>query len=541
MLIPCTLIRASERYLLPCIVLIVLVVYSPVAWHDFINYDDNVYVYENPNLVSGLTIDVIIRSFTTVYEVNWIPLTWISHALDVQLFGMNPAGHHVVNLLLHAANSVALYIILKRMTKASWRSALVALLFALHPLHVESVAWVAERKDVLSAFFGLLTFYMYCRYVETLRPRWYFFTLLFFVFGLLSKPMLVTLPLVLLLLDYWPLGRFISRQPIDKQLVRCELGRLLAEKIPFLILSIASSLITYLVQKSQGELVQGYSLISRAEKAGIAYVTYLHKMIWPAKLAVLYPFSLYPPSNYNIIFSLALILAISASVLLLRKRSPFLVVGWAWYIITLLPVIGLIQIGHHSVADRYTYIPLIGIFIILAWGGTQLFEAYGLRMDLLCGMWGIIIIIMILLTSLQLRHWKDGFSIFSHTVAVTKNNWVALHNLGLIYYERGDVDTAVTLYKESIKSKPSYSLPYVGLGVAYMSKNEVDAAIDAFTWALKFDPISPPAHYSLGSIYITRGDRQRAMEELQALQQTDSPYTQMLFDKLNSLNNKQLN
>ncbi|MFZ4855037.1 MAG: tetratricopeptide repeat protein [Desulfuromonadaceae bacterium] len=521
-----------EKYLLPAIIIITLAIFSPVAWHDFINLDDDVFVYANPNMKSGLTLESIHWAFTTPHEVNWIPLTWISHLLDVTLFGMNAGAHHVVNLLLHTASSALLFLFLKRATACPWRSVAVAFLFALHPLHVESVAWVAERKDVLSAFFGMLTLYAYTRYTEKPDVPRYLLTLFLFLLGLLSKPMLVTLPAVLLLLDLWPLGRLHGTAAESVSVARTTPFRLLMEKIPFFILSLSSSVITYMVQQAEGELAQGYTLLSRAGKACIAYVTYLQKMVWPVKLALLYPFSKYPPTTTQIVFSFVLLLLITAAVIWLWRRAPYLVTGWGWYLVTLLPVIGLIQIGQHSVADRYTYIPLIGIFMMVAWGVPQLMEGWKYRNSALSCLAGFCLAAMILLTSLQLRHWEDAFTILTHTIAVTESNWVAQNNLGLIYLGNGRVNEAVFHFKESIKAKPSYVLAHLNLGVAYMEAKEHGLALESFKWVLQFDPLNPAAHYSRGRIYIAQGDKQRALQEYQALQQVGSSFAPMLLEMI---------
>jgi tetratricopeptide (TPR) repeat protein len=521
-----------EKYLLPAIILITLAVFSPVAWHDFINLDDDMFVYANPNMKSGLSFKSIRWAFTTPHEVNWIPLTWISHLLDVTLFGMNAGGHHVVNLLLHTASSTLLFLFLRRATGAPWQSAAVALLFALHPLHVESVAWVAERKDVLSAFFGMLTLYAYTRYAEKPDVPRYLLTLFLFLLGLLSKPMLVTVPVVLLLLDWWPLGRLHGSAAARVSDYRTTPFRLLAEKIPFFILSLCSSVITYMVQQAEGELAQGYTLLSRAGKASIAYITYLQKMVWPVKLAVLYPFSKFPPTSTQITLSCLLLMLITASVILLWKKAPYLLTGWGWYLVTLLPVIGLIQIGQHSVADRYTYIPLIGIFIMVAWGLPQLMSGWNSRNAVLTSLAGVCLVAMIALTSLQLRHWENAFTILTHTIAVTENNWVAQNNLGLLYLGEGRVNEAVFHFRESIKAKPSYVLAHLNLGVAYLTANEFTPALESFRWALQFDPLNPSAHYSRGRIYVIQGDKQRALEEYQALQQAGSSFAPMLLDMI---------
>jgi hypothetical protein len=289
---------------------------------------------------------------------------------------LNPAGHHAVNLLLHIANSGLLFIFLKRATGLPWQSAAVTFLFALHPLHVESVAWVAERRDVLSTFFMMLTLYSYTRYTENKNIRLYCLSLLFFVLGLLSKPMLVSLPILLLLLDWWPLSRTVRS---DSAAAWSIFLRLFSEKIPFCLLSLCSSIITYRVQQAVGELPQGYTFVSRLGKSCIAYTTYMTKMVWPADLAILYPFSKYPPSNIKIMLSAIILVTITAAVFLLYKRYPFLITGWLWFLITLLPVVGLIQIGQHSVADRYTYIPLTGLFVIVVWGASRLLEQWRYR------------------------------------------------------------------------------------------------------------------------------------------------------------------
>jgi hypothetical protein len=522
-----------ERYLLPAIVILTLAVFSPVAWHDFISFDDDVFVYENPNIRAGLTFEAIRWAFTTAHEVNWIPLTWMSHMLDVQLFGLNAGGHHLVNLLLHAASSGLLFVFLKRVTGASWRSAAVAMLFAVHPLHVESVAWVAERKDVLSAFFGMLTLLSYAWYSEKPGAGRYLTTLLLFLLGLLSKPMLVTLPVVLLLLDYWPLGRMPAVAEWRRAGLRSGTIRLFVEKVPFFALSACSSVITYLVQQTGGQLPQGYTLMSRAGKACIAYVNYLYKMVWPVDLAILYPFPKYQPSSAKMLVCAVILLAISAAVLWLRQRSPYLVTGWCWYFVTLLPVIGLIQIGQHSIADRYTYMPLIGIFIMVAWGAPQILARWPSRGIMLGGISAAVLATMIVLTSLQLRRWLNGFTIFSHTVAVTKDNWVAQNSLGLIYLQSGKTDEAIRLFKESIDSKPSYALAHLNLGAAYLITGEYDKAIESFRWSIRFGGANPKAHNGLGLAYLKLGKRELALSEYRILDESGSPYAADLLEMIN--------
>jgi tetratricopeptide (TPR) repeat protein len=300
------------------------------------------------------------------------------------------------------------------------------------------------------------------------------------------------------------------------------------------ILAVCSSIITYLVQHAEGELVQGYTLMSRAGKACIAYMTYLYKMLWPADLAVIYPFSKYPPGSAKILVSAVGLLFISGLVLWLGRRFPYLVTGWFWYLVTLLPVIGLIQIGQHSVADRYTYIPLIGIFIMVAWGVPRLLEGWKSRKAILCGISASCLAAMIILTTLQLKHWKNSFTIFSQAVAATEDNWVAQNNLGLTYLDAGRIDEAILHLRESIRAKPSFALAYYNLGTAYLKKNEFDPAIEAFTWVLQLDPHNAQAHYSLGQIFIVQGNRQLAMAHYQELQKNGSAFAPSLLELINA-------
>lgn len=528
-----TLSKRSAAYLLPAIILITLAAFSPVLWNDFINFDDDVFVYANPNIASGLTLEAVRWAFTSGHEANWIPLSLLSHALDVQMFGMNPAGHHAVNLLLHVASSCMLFMFFKKATAAPWKSAAVAFLFALHPLHVESVAWVAERKDVLSTFFGMLTLCLYLRYSEKPGIGRYCAALGCFTLGLLSKPMLVTLPLILLLLDWWPLGRTGVISVADFFCQRSVATRLIFEKIPFMILSACSSMITYRVQQVVGELPQGYTFVSRAGKACIAYTTYLYKMIWPVDLAILYPFSKYPPSNTIILGSALFLILITTAVFLYGRQFPYLITGWMWYLITLLPVIGLIQIGQHSVADRYTYIPLTGLFVIMAWGLPQLLVQLSYRDVIAGGAAACAIVVMMILTFCQLLYWKNSETLFKRTLEVTEDNWVIHSNLGLVYLNQGRIDEAFRQFNQSIKAKPSYSLAYLNLGAAYITTSEYEKAVDAFTWSLKFDRGSPKAHFGLGVAYLGLGKRENALIEYQVLQELDDSSAAMLLERIN--------
>lgn len=514
--------KRRDVYILTAIALMTLAVFSPVLWHGFIDFDDPGIVTLNPAIQAGLTLDGIRWAFTSGYMANWMPLTWVSHMLDVQLFGMNPAGHHAVNILLHAFSSSLLFLFLNQSTSAPWRSAAVAVLFALHPLHVESVAWVAERKDVLSAFFWMLTMYTYLRYAERPGTVRYVLTLVPFALGLMAKPMLVTLPALLLLLDWWPLKRFPETQN--------SAIRLIVEKIPFFLLSACSSIITYLVHRSSGEVFQGYTLWARVSRACVSYVVYLQKMVWPTELAIIYPFSLYPPSMLKILLSACVLLLVTCAVLWLRRDFPFLAVGWGWYLITLLPVIGLIQIGQHSVADRYTYIPLIGMFMLVVWGIRHLMEKWRSGGAVLGALSAVLLVLLITMTSLQLRHWKNTFTIFSHAIEVTEGNWVAHNNLGMAHMAEGRLPEAITHFKRSIVAKPSYVIALINLGVALYKSGDSQSAATAFTSALMLEPGNPEAHFGLGVLYVESGEMARALEEYRRLQASGSHLAVTLMD-----------
>ena len=376
-----------RRDVLVCLFLIIttFAVYWQVHNHDFINLDDDLYITENDQVQKGLSRESVVWAFTTTHAANWHPLTWLSHMVDFQLYGLNPKGHHLTNVFFHLLNTLLLFFVLQRMTGALWRSGFVAALFALHPLHVESVAWVAERKDVLSTLFWLLTIWAYTWYVERPRRTRYLLTLLTFTLGLMAKPMLVTLPFVLLLLDYWPLGRFQVGQldtalsapgqaSLSTRSVWSQTLRLIWEKAPFFALAAASSIVTFLVQKGGGAVRpwERFPITIRIANGLVSYVKYMGKMIWPSDLAVFYP---HPGASLPIWQAVAaglLLLSISIAAIRLAKNHPYLAVGWLWYLGTLVPIIGFVQVGGQALADRYTYVSLIGLFIIIAWGVSDI-------------------------------------------------------------------------------------------------------------------------------------------------------------------------
>jgi len=465
-----------------CLLLIMttLAVYSQVRHHGFINYDDDDYVTENPRVQAGWTMESLTWAITTRFHGHWHPVTWLSHMTDYQLFGLNPAGHHLSSVFLHLANTLLLFFVLNRMTRALLRSALVAAMFALHPLHVEPVAWVADRKDILSAFFWMVTMGVYVHYAAYPGFRRYLLVLIPFVLGLMAKPMVVTLPLVLLLMDYWPLERLEfgeshkgRRRGKDKSLeARYQSApalRLLLEKGLFFFILGASAVVTVLAMRF--ERTPGFNLsdfqptAADMAKSLALYVTYMGKMLWPLHLATPYP-TLTMPSPWQIVGAFLLLAGISCWVIWQRRRYPYLLVGWLWYLITLLPVIGLVKVGPHKMADRYVYIPLVGLFVMVAWGVPDLVKGWRHR-RLLVGISASVLVLGLAIGSwLQLRHWKDSISLFGHTVTVTSNNSLAHNNLGTAYADQGNFETAMGHYREAIRIEPDYAMALFNLGVA---------------------------------------------------------------------------
>ena len=409
----------------------------------FVNYDDPQYVTANYDVQAGLTFESIRWSFTATHANNWHPLTWLSHMLDCQIYGMNPGHHHMTNVLFHILNTLLLFFIFKRISESIWKSAFVAALFALHPLHVESIAWVAERKDVLSTFFWMLTLWSYAGYVERPRLDKYLLLILFYILGLMAKPMLVTLPFVLLLLDYWPLKRFHLKSSDNEnpEVQRTFYFGLILEKIPLFLLSAASGIVTYLVQKSSGAVssLDAIPFHDRIANALVSYVVYIGKMIWPHNLAVLYP---YPRSIalWKIVGAGLLITLITVLVLRLLRSKPYLAVGWLWYLGTLVPVIGIVQVGSQAMADRYTYVPLIGIFIMITWGISDWVSKRHYRRFGLFMVTAVILSLLMITSRLQVKYWSNSVMLFDHAIDVTGENSTAQLNLGEALAEQGNIE-----------------------------------------------------------------------------------------------------
>jgi protein O-mannosyl-transferase len=477
--------------------LITLLVYEPVFHAQFVGYDDPEYVTGNAHVLSGITLANLHWALVTNHAANWHPVTWVSLMLDSHFFGPRPGAFHTVNLLLHVANTILLFLWFYLATGAKWRGAFVAALFALHPLHVESVAWISERKDVLSTLFWMLALLAYTDYAKTVRISRYFIALVLFGIGLVAKPMLVSLPFVLLLLDYWPLRRLEGQKAF----------RLLVGKLPFLALSLASSAVTLIVQRQQAMTsLSTVPIFLRAQNAAIAYVAYVGKMFRPLGLSVIYPYNAHPLAIQTVL-SLVVLVTVSAVVILVRRQKPYLFTGWFWFLVTLVPVIGIVQVGMQSMADRFTYIPLIGLFVILAWGGWETLNR--LRVSPLVQALGASIALALCagLTRAQLRYWHDSIALFQHAVNVTVDNGAAEANLGLALADQGRYDEAIVHYKTALQSEPR-AMIWNNLGRSLLAIGNLEEAINAFQKALKLNPSFGGAHHNL-ALALARGGRQQ--------------------------------
>ncbi len=488
-----------------------LLVFWQVRNFDFINYDDDSYLYENPHVLTGLTSANIIWAFTTPHVGNWLPLTWLSFMLDCQLFGASPGWMHLENVLLHLANTLLLFAVLRRMTVALWPSAFVAAAFAIHPMHVESVAWITERKDVLSTLFLLLTLTAYVGYVRNRSLFRYLLAILLFALGLLAKPMLVTLPFILLLLDYWPLKRFsifdfrllIEKNPkskIKNLKFAQSFWHLIIEKIPFFALAAVSSVITFLVQRGSGAVadINAFSLEARIANAFLAYAAYMGKMCWPQNLAIFYPPDTGGIRLWQVVFCALLLIIISLFVIRFGRNQKYLPVGWFWFVVTLVPVIGLIQSGAQALADRYTYIPYVGLFIMIAWGLPELLSKWPYRKFVLGISMPIVLTALGICAFWQVSYWNNSTTLFSHAIDVTQNNYIAHFNIGRDLRNQGKTALAFEHFKKAFQIAPYYAQAVNGFGSALYDKDDIAGAIEYFLKALQLKPDYAPAHNNLG-------------------------------------------
>lgn len=504
------------------IIISTIAVYAPVISFDFINFDDPYFIYENEHVKNGLTIEGLRWAFLSSLDGNWIPLTWFSHMLDVQLFGMRSGLHHMVNVLLHAANSGLIFYFLVTVTGSLYRSATVALLFAMHPLHVESVAWVAERKDVLSTFFFILTLLAYHRYVVQQSLKSYLTTLLLFSLGLMSKSMLVTAPIILMLLDYHPLRSYSGKT----------IKRLLLEKLPFFALSVTVGIITYSSHTSAKGIVDQYTLWVRVARSLVSYEIYLQKTFLPLNLAIIYPFNPYPPTSFHVAIASSVLVLITAGAIILRQRIPFLLVGWLWFLVSLAPVIGFVQIGDHAWADRYFYIPSIGLFAAIVWGISAVFAGKQWRITKIF-VASVSLAIAVVLTSIQLQKWRDSITLFNHAVKVTSNNGIAYYNLGLALYHNGRTDESIEKLRRVIEIWPQSKDAYFDLGSIYRKKGDFRLAEEIYKQLIAYGEFRNEAYLALGRLYLEMRDVQMASAVCANLRQADSPMAETLFGEIN--------
>jgi tetratricopeptide (TPR) repeat protein len=553
-----------------------LIAYGRILGNGFINFDDDVYLTENLHIRSGINAETIKWAFSAVVSSNWHPLTLISHALDWSLFKDHAGGHHLINLLLHIGNALLLFLFLNKITKNLWPSAFVAALFALHPLRVESVAWAAERKDVLSMFFGLASLYTYPYYVEKQQLSKYFVCLVLFILGLMTKPMLVTLPFLLLLLDFWPLerqqkalnpvnlsvtgsGNWQMKKKVKKQKLSAEsipgesrsthptISHLFWEKMPFFVFAIVSSILTIWAQNRGGAFasLQKLPFSERIMNSFVSYVSYLGKIFWPVDLAVFYPYQHSLP-GWQVSGAAAILIIISIAVIYFIKKAPFLFVGWFWYLGTLVPVIGLVQVGRQAMADRYTYLPSIGIGIIVAWGIAYLLPKEKLRKMILIPATIIVIAVLTILTWQQCGYWKNSVEIFSQALRVTRDNYLAHTNLGMalaaegkneaaidnykdslrinpnhdnahynlanLLVKLGKTEEAISHYREAVRINPYYRLAYNNLGINLAKQRKFDEAIYCYRLALQIEPNDPGIQLNLGAALADKGELPEAIE-----------------------------
>jgi len=518
----------SPRILCICFVLfaVTFVLYWQVKDFSFVNIDDNLYVENNRHVKTGLTIENIKWAFTDATRITnfWAPLTWLSIILDYEWYGMDAGGYHITNLLLHLANSLLILFVFYRMTGSLWQSAFLAAMFALHPLHVESVAWVTERKDVLSTLFWLLTMWAYTSYAKSPDIRRYLLTFFCFILGLMSKPMLVTLPFVLLLLDFWPLNRIqISNPPAFRR----DLFGLIREKTLFFILIFGVSVATFITQ-NKGDVLPPLSHIStflRIENVIVSYSKYLWKMIWPFGLTVAYPYPNFLPL-WQVITSLSLLICISFLSIYFVKRAPWLIVGWLWYLGTLVPVIGIVVIAEQAMADRYTYVPLIGIFIMIAWGFPELLNRLTKKKTVITIFFSCSVLLMAITTATQIRYWKNSKSLFEHAISVTEKNFMAYNNLGLAFQNQGKTNKAIEFFKEAIKIKPQYASAYNNLGVAMESIGKADQSINLYTIAIQLEPEFKNPYVNLAFVLLHQGKLEEATKYCRKAIQLDPDFTE---------------
>ena len=528
-----------KRRVLLCLLLAAgtLALYRGVAGDRFLRYDDDRYVFENLHVQAGLRWSTVSWAFTSFEQANWHPLTWLSHALDCQLFGLNPSGHHATNLWLHTGSVLLLFLLFEWMTGYTGRSFLVAALFAVHPMNVESIAWVAERKNVLCIFFFFLTLIGYGRYARRPRLGSYAAVVILFAMALLSKPLAITLPFVLLLLDYWPLGRMkfsgdaghgisgTRRAPLSRSL-----QGLLIEKLPLFAMSAASGVITFKAQRAGGAVTVLHPPLLRLENAIVSYALYIVRAFWPWHLAVLYPYPAQGWPAWQVAFSALLLVAVTALVIKYGERR-FLFWGWFWYLGTMAPMIGLVQVGNQAMADRYAYLPLLGLFVATVWGMAE--WASRVTIPYRAAAATAVLVLMSLVAHQQLSYWHDDFSLWSHTLAVTRGNFVAQDNFGMALIERGRYDEGIAHFRLAAEIEPGDPVSQVNLGIDAQRRGDLRQAVARYTLALQLasDPqVRASASANLGSVYFALHDDERARENFELALRLKGVFPFVLLD-----------
>ena len=505
-----------------------LAVFAQTIRYEFVNFDDDLYVYNTPAIQAGVTIRGIGLAFTSPHARNWHPLTTISHMLDCQLYGLNAGGHHAANVVLHTIAVLLLFEVLRQMTGAVWKSAAVAALFAVHPLHVESVAWVSERKDVLSGVFFLLMLAAYVRYTRAPSITRYLAVAVLFAGGLLSKPMLVTAPVILLLLDYWPLRRF--EQPSTKERNKIfKFGSqprvtrgLFLEKLPLLVLSAGSCAITFVLQKRAAGAIPPLPLLWRLQNAVATYVIYIWKTLWPTRLAVFYPHPNDTLAAWEVMLAIGLLLAITVAAIVFRRERPYLFTGWFWYLGMLVPVIGLIQVGEQGHADRYTYLPHIGLFVLAVWLAADVIAVDEFRSRLAAGSAIVIIGALAWTAFIQTSYWRNSETLWTHALAVTDDNDVAHNNLGYLCVDRGELDKAISHFGSAARIRSGKRDPHYDVGSAFVQMNLADAlarkglpdeAMVHYEEAIRLQPYYADAYYNRGNVLFAKGRTEEAISD----------------------------
>ncbi len=511
------------------LVAISLAVFGQTIRYDFVNFDDDLYVYNAPAIQAGLTVKGLALAFTSPHARNWHPLTTISHMLDCQLYGLKAGGHHATNVVLHTIAVLLLFRVLRQMTGAVWKSATVAALFAVHPLHVESVAWVSERKDLLSAVFFLFMLDAYFRYTRAPSMTRYLLVAVLFATGLMSKPMLVSAPVILLLLDYWPLGRFeqLSSTKDKAKIARSGdqwpvIRDLFLEKVPLLVLSAGSCVITFVLQKRATGAIPPLPFLWRMQNAVVSYVIYLWETLWPTHLAVFYPHPNNTVPIWAVVLAVALLFAITVSAIVFRNKRPYVFTGWFWYLAILFPVIGLVQVGEQGHADRYTYLPHIGLFLLAVWLAGDVIASHQFRSRLAVGTSIVIIAALARTAFIQSSYWRNSETLWTRALAVTSDNDVAHNNLGYLCADRGELDKAISHFETALRIRSSKPDPHYSVGSAFVQMNLADAlgrkgqpgeAMVHYEEAIKLQPNYADAYYNRGNILFAEGRIDEAMAD----------------------------